>query len=141
MKRRLTTLALVAVVALILGACGGTKDTGFNDLPTPKKTGDGGGAKEIKLASGNTFVPATYDAKVGEAVVWRNTDGSQPHNVESDTGLFNSNPGCTLEDQSKCMPNNSTFTFTFKQAGEYRYYCVIHGTKGGVGMAGVVKVA
>src|SRR5688572_13901380 len=127
MKRRFTTLALVAVLALVLGACGESKDTGFNNLPTPKKTEDGGGANEIKLAAPNAFTPKTFEAKVGQPVVWRNTDGSQPHNVESDTGLFDSNPDCTLEDQSKCMPENSTFTFTFNKAGDYPYFCVIHG--------------
>jgi plastocyanin len=33
-----------------------------------------------------------------------------------------------------------TYTYTFNAAGTYRYYCVAHGSRGGVGMSGTVVV-
>ena len=141
MKRRFVVAGLAAALALALGACGGQKDTGFNNLPSPKASGNGGGSPtEIKLVAGNTFSPAVFDAKAGTPVVWHNADSSQPHNVVSDDGLFDSNKDC-LNDQTKCMAPDATFTYTFTKAGEYKYYCAIHGAKGGVGMAGTVKVS
>ncbi|MCA1832710.1 MAG: plastocyanin/azurin family copper-binding protein [Actinomycetota bacterium] len=141
MRRLFHVTAVAGALVLALGACGSQKDTGFNKLSTPKATGGGGGgATEIKLVTGNAFSPKTFNAKVGQKVTWDNTDTQQPHNVVSDAGLFNSNPDC-VNDQTKCMAEGPQFSFTFDKAGSYPYYCQIHGSKGGNGMAGVVVVA
>jgi len=137
---RRSTAAIAFAMILALGACSKTKDTGFNNLPKPKTSGGAGAVTGIKLLGGNTFDPGSFTAKVGEKVTWTDTDGSAPHNIVSDTALFNPNPDC-LKDTSKCMSSGQTFTFTFAKAGKYAYYCAIHGGKGGIGMSGVVEVS
>ena len=139
MRRSLPVAVLAFSMILALGACGKTKDTGFNNLP-PAKTGGGSAAPAgVKLVAGNAFDPVTFKAKAGDKVTWTSSDKGAPHNVVSDTGLFDSNPNC-LKDTSACMADGQSFSFTFAKAGKYLYYCVIHGGKGGVGMAGVVEV-
>ena len=142
MRRSFRVVAALATLALVLAACGGEKDTGFNHLAKPKaSSGAGGGAPAgVKLVSGNAFDPKTFKTKVGEKVTWTDTDSSQPHNVVSDTGLFDSNPQCG-SDQTKCLSDGQTFSFTFAKAGTYQFYCVIHGSKGGGGMSGVIEVS
>lgn len=142
MSRPLPVIALVAALGLVLGACGGEKDTGFNTLPKASPTGGTGGpVTEIQLATGNRFSPVEFKVKAGQPVKWIYSDASsQPHNVQADDGSFNSHPGCAQE-QSKCMPGaGKDFTFTFARPGTYAYFCVIHGTAGGVGMSGKVVV-
>lgn len=141
MGRAIRLVAVAATLSLALASCGETKDTGFNNLPKGPGGSKDGGAKLILLKAGNVFSPVTFAAKVGEKVTWRNDDGSgQPHNVVADDGSFDSNPQCGA-DQTKCMPNGGTFSSTFGKAGKYGYYCVVHGAKGGAGMAGTVDVA
>jgi plastocyanin len=142
MSRSFHLVAVGAALVLMLGACSSQKDTGFNNLPKPKSSGGGGGggSTEIKLIAGNAFDPKVFKAKVGAKVTWDNTDSQQPHNVVSDTGLFDSNPDC-VNDQTKCMAEGPVFSFTFDKAGTYPYYCQIHGGKGGAGMSGVVEVS
>jgi plastocyanin len=142
MTRRLHALAVVCACMVALVGCAQQKDTGFNNLPKPAG-GGAGAAKEIHMLSGNKFEPATYKAKVGEAVTWVYQDTSgQPHNAIADDGSFDSNPGCAGADTSKCMSiKGQKFSHTFAKAGTYPYYCSIHGQKGGFGMSGVVEVA
>jgi plastocyanin len=144
MKRPLLVLGVVSALLLVLAGCGKQKDTGFNNLPPASPgTGGGGAATQIAMASGNKFEPATFKAEVGEAVTWIYQDSSgQPHNAEADDGTFNTSPGCSGADTTKCMSGNGQkFSFTFKKAGSYPYYCAIHGAKGGIGMSGVVEVS
>lgn len=75
------------------------------------------------------FVPATVTINPGERVTWVLVEGA--HNVVADDGSFTSGP-----------PGSAwgTFTQTFADAGEYPYYCALHGGPGGVGMSGNVIV-
>jgi plastocyanin len=144
MKRPLRVLAVVSALLLVLAGCSKQKDTGFNNLPPASPGASGGaGATTITMAAGNKFEPATFSAKVGETVTWVYGDSSgQPHNAVADDGSFDTSPGCSGNDPSKCFSSSGQkFSFTFKKAGSYPYYCAIHGAKGGIGMAGVVEVA
>ena len=141
MGRSLQVLA-VAMLLAASTACSTQKDTGFNNLPSPKPSSSGGGGNGITLVAGNAFSPATLSVKAGTAVTWTYNDSSgQPHNVVSDTKLFDSNPQCSGADQTKCMSQGSTFSFTFTKAGTYHFYCIIHGGPGGIGMSGVIEVS
>ncbi len=143
MSRAFRPFIAAAALAIALAACGETKDTGFNNLPKGK-AGKGGGddGTIIAMKAGNTFAPVTFKAKAGDKVTWRNDDTSgQPHNVVADDGAFDSNPQCTATDAGKCLAVKDTFGFAFTKAGTFGYYCVVHGGKGGVGMAGTVEVA
>jgi plastocyanin len=80
-------------------------------------------------ASGFSFSPSTLDIQVGDTVTW--TRASGVHNVQADDGSFSSG-----------APNGTwtTFSRTFTQAGVARYFCQVHGTSGGGGMAGVINI-
>jgi plastocyanin len=102
--------------------------------------GQPAGADEAAtVGNGNfTFSPASVTITAGEQVVWTQNDDF-PHSVTADDGSFDSSPGC-LGDQAKCMKSGSTFEHTFATAGTFKYYCVIHGGKGGAGMSGTITV-
>jgi plastocyanin len=75
------------------------------------------------------FAPKTITIAAGTTVNWPNP-GAAPHTTTSDTGLW---------DSGQKAPGES-FSFTFSQAGTFPYYCTLHGTAGGVGMAGTIIV-
>jgi plastocyanin len=63
-----------------------------------------------------SFNPATITVKPGETITWVNQDDI-PHNVrESAAGKF------------KCgvMDTGEKCTVTFKDAGEFKYFCALH---------------
>lgn len=66
---------------------------------------------------------------VGTTVEWRN-DGRNKHTVTADDGSFDSGN----------MEPGAEFSRTFDTPGVYRYYCIYHGSPGGIGMAGIVVV-
>jgi plastocyanin len=66
---------------------------------------------------------------VGDTVTWTFAD-SEPHTVTSSTGAFSSG----------AQQVGGSYQFTFNSAGLYEYYCEVHGTSGGAGMAGTVNV-
>jgi|ERR1700722_8378475 plastocyanin len=70
-----------------------------------------------------TFAPAELTVKVGTTVTWTNHDDI-PHTVVS-AGKF----------RSKAMDTDNSFSFTFTDAGEYKYFCSLHPH-----MTGTIKV-
>lgn len=80
---------------------------------------------------GKAFEPATITVGQGDTVRWTVTESiNEPHSVTSgtpqdsgkvfDSGTAGSNNSFKLRD------NGQTFEYTFDEAGEYSYYCVIH---------------
>ncbi len=67
------------------------------------------------ITSNQFYLPSTFNAKVGQTVVWKNLD-LNPHTITSDNGLF----------QSGNMDRNAAFSFTFTKAGTYSYSCDYH---------------
>jgi plastocyanin len=89
-----------------------------------------GGASTLQVAIGdNTFTPKEIDVPVGATVVWTN-GGQRPHTVTADDSSF----------KSDTLNGGASFKQTFKIPGTYAYYCEFHGSPGGQGMAGVIKV-
>lgn len=88
----------------------------------------------------NRFDPQAVAVRVGDNVRWT-ADSPGPHSVTSDTGAFDSHPGCSSSNTSACMTTGDTYTVPFTTAGVYRYYCRIHGAAGGSGMTGQVTVS
>ena len=80
--------------------------------------------------SGNTFVPPETTVDTGSTVTIANTGGGN-HNLIWDDGTMG-------------FPTASTSMWTssrmFPTAGDFRFYCAVHGGPSGVGMAGVVRV-
>ncbi|HUQ40114.1 MAG TPA: plastocyanin/azurin family copper-binding protein [Acidimicrobiales bacterium] len=89
--------------------------------------------------SDNEFNPTPLSVRLGDTVVWRH-EGQRPHSVKSDTNEFDSSPGCSFQNTGPCMKPGQTFSFTFDQPGTYFYYCNVHGSPNGVGMAGSITV-
>ena len=80
--------------------------------------------EEVSVKIDNfTFEPAQLTVKVGTTVTWTNHDDI-PHTVVS-AGKF----------RSKVMDTDQTYSFTFTNAGDYKYFCSLHPH-----MVGMIKV-
>src|SRR4051812_678114 len=93
----------------------------FSDAATTNVTVGDGGA---------TFSPSSVNIESGDSVLW--TWASDFHSVTSGTptapnGIFDSGIHDT----------GFTFSFTFRAAGKYPYYCLVHGAM----MTGIVTVS
>ena len=75
------------------------------------------------------FVPDELNIQVGDTVTWTNSTGVD-HNVVADNNSFRN-----------ALGGQWTFSHTFTQVRNDRYYCQSHGSANGVGMAGIVRVA
>lgn len=84
------------------------------------------GSATVEIA-GMSYEPQSTTVAVGDTVTWSN--GSfLVHTVTAVNGLFD----------SERIPDRSSFSYTFQQAGTYAYYCTVHpGMRGDV----VVKPA
>lgn len=69
------------------------------------------------------FQPAELKIKIGTTVTWTNRDDI-PHTVAS-AGKF----------RSKTLDTDDKFSFTFTDAGDYKYFCSLHPH-----MTGMIKV-
>ncbi len=83
----------------------------------------------------NAFSPNPIQVRVGNTVTWTNND-SQPHTVASGSNgqpdnKFNSSPNF-----NPLLNPGQTFSFTFTQAGDYPYFCMLHPN-----MVGTVSVS
>ncbi|HVL89594.1 MAG TPA: plastocyanin/azurin family copper-binding protein [Actinomycetota bacterium] len=134
MARLARPAAFAAILALALVACGDAKDTGLPSGPTPEPV-----AQTVVDVVDSAFKPAELEVKVGETVTWDFT-GSAPHNVKFTTFEEDSHPECEA-DINKCSKAGEEYEFTFESAGSFPYFCVIHGTANGQGMAGTIVVA
>jgi plastocyanin len=63
------------------------------------------------------FSPASLTVKVGTTVTWMNMD-SAPHTVTVSSGPVKFN--------SPNLQKGDVYTYTFKTAGTYSYYCAVH---------------
>jgi plastocyanin/uncharacterized membrane protein YozB (DUF420 family) len=76
------------------------------------------------------FSPRELVVTVGTTIVWLNQDAA-PHTATADDGrAFNTD----------ILARGQGFRFTATQVGEFSYFCELHGSAGGVGMAGKVTV-
>ncbi|RMF78490.1 MAG: hypothetical protein D6737_14590 [Chloroflexi bacterium] len=76
------------------------------------------------------FNPTDIVIPVGTTVIWTNFDAA-PHTVTADDfATF----------RSDTMLVNDVFTVTFDEVGEIPYFCEFHGSAGGFGMAGTIRV-
>ena len=82
----------------------------------------GAGAGQSCVAAKNCFDPSTLNVGKGTTVTWKNED-SVSHTVTS--GNPTDNQTGTIFDSS-LIPPGKEFTFTFKDAGTYHYFCQVH---------------
>lgn len=95
--------------------------------------------REIDIVD-DEFRPSEIIVQRGDTVVWVHR-GVRPHGVRASDGSFDSSPGCSFQDGGSCMRNGDRYSRTFDEAGTFRYYCPVHGSANGIGMAGQVSVA
>lgn len=79
----------------------------------------------------NSFDPPVLSVTVGRIVAWQH-EGSNPHTVTS--GSPTMSPGALFD--SGTLSNGNGFTFTFSEAGNFPYFCKIHGAM----MSGTIQV-
>ncbi len=111
MRRKITSLAVGAVVVLALASCdGGSSDDG------------GGEASTVTVSvEDNVFDPETVEISAGDTVLWE-WNGVEPHDVNAD-------------EFASDIQTEGTFEHTFEDAGSFPYVCVVH-----PGMEGTVEV-
>ena len=76
---------------------------------------------------GKAFQPSTITISVGDTVTWT-VDQSigEPHSVTSGTPQ---DSGKAFDSGINLKDNGQSFQFTFKEPGEFSYYCVVHPTE------------
>ena len=117
---------------------------GASNATNATATGASGGnttTSSVSIVSGastlttDAYSPNPIQVSVGTTVTWTNND-SQPHTVTSGSNgqpdnKFNSSPNFT-----PLLNPGQTFSFTFTEAGEYPYFCLLHPN-----MVGTVNVS
>ena len=102
---------------------GGAAETGTT--PETGATGAEGGTG-VSIVSGSSsltteaYAPNPIEVGVGDTVTWTNDD-SQPHTATSGEAVT---PDGNFD--SGIMAPAATFDFTFTEAGEYPYFCLLH---------------
>jgi plastocyanin len=117
--------------------------TGAGNATNATATGASGAntGTSVSIVSGSSsltdtaYQPNPIQVSVGNTVTWTNND-SQPHTVTSGSNgqpdnKFNSSPNF-----SPLLNPGQTFSFTFTQAGNYPYFCMLHPN-----MVGTVNVS
>jgi nitrite reductase (NO-forming) len=113
---------------------GGAAETGGGGAETGATGGDG--ATGVSIVSGSSslttdaYAPNPVQVGVGDMVTWTNDD-SQPHTATSGEAVI---PDGRFD--SGIMAPAATFDFTFTEAGEYPYFCLLHPN-----MVGTVSVS
>lgn len=126
MINRIYIVCAFAFCAVTLAACSSSPDQILRGASLPG----------VAVASvDNSFEPQTVSVVVGQSVIWTNT-GRNRHDIkikkaQSDFGI----------DQDSFTPLTGTYTYAFSKPGSFVYYCSIHGTAKGKGMAGTIVVS
>jgi plastocyanin len=80
--------------------------------------------------AGFNFNPGVTVVGVGSTVTWVNQDNAPHTATADDESVF----------KSDVLRSGQQFSFTFDAPGEFKYYCELHGSTGGEGMSGTIKV-
>jgi plastocyanin/uncharacterized membrane protein YozB (DUF420 family) len=110
---------------------GAAQAAGVEPLPytEPPLPGSPAPTKFTVIEEDFAFKPFEVTVDVGTTVVWINKERAK-HTATSDVALFDSGD----------QPMGNVYEYTFTEPGVYTYYCVYHGDKGVVGMAGTIIV-
>ena len=126
MIRPVRALAVIAVCALALAACGGDDEDGGNGGGEAPAAASGCPEGAVVIAMRDIkFVPENATAKVGQEICWPNEDEIQ-HNAVAEEGA---------DFESELYGKGETFTATVDQPVSVKYVCTIH-----PGMDGTIEV-
>jgi plastocyanin len=99
--------------------------------PMLRGAGASPGAATFNIAvSAFEFDPADRTIATGDTIEWSWSTSPDEHNVRFTSGSETSGAPATSD----------TYSRTFTSAGTYDYYCEVHGTPQGGGMAGTITV-
>jgi len=125
LKKKNNSLKLLSLIIMLstFGFVNSNPYTATNNIQTKKGKKHKKEVVKIVLLKNIAFVPKVITIKPGTKVKWINKDTAM-HTVLSGTtkkttNLFESNN----------LGLGSTFEFTFKKKGIYRYYCGTHPTQ------------
>jgi len=101
-------------------------------------------ATVVVTVTDNEFSPDPITINEGDTIEWNYAGGGNAHNIVSDAPLsFRCADGCD-GDGGDGNPSSSAWTssitFGADTAGTYTYYCEIHGTAAGAGMASQIVI-
>jgi plastocyanin len=106
LRRRIHALAIIAAVITTTTMYGTSAHAGQAAPP----------AKTVAIDIDNfKFGIVSRDVAPGTTVTWTNRD-DVPHTVASTTKLF----------KSPALDTDQKFSYTFKEAGTFEYYCSLH---------------
>ena len=107
----------------VLAGCG-DDDTDTASTPAaPPAAAAPSASGEVKVTMQNIkFVPEAITVKVGQKIVWENTDGDIPHTVTATDGA---------DFDSGNMKADDTFDYTPAKTGKIAYVCTIHSGQNG----------
>lgn len=99
-------------------------------------------AQDTTVTVGNgsfSFEPSEVEVTAGSTITWEQNDAF-PHSVTASDGSFDSHPNCNPDGSGDCMGVGDSYPREFTTPGTFTYYCKVHGTPDGGGMAGTVTV-
>jgi plastocyanin len=147
--RSWTSCALVALLGSMLVGCASNADTGFPDPSEVPSDEPGVSCSEVTdepvaldgdvLVLDSCFAPKVATVAAGTEIHWVQ-ESALPHTVTFVDTDLNSHPDCSQADVTGCMADGDEFSASLIDPGEYPYYCVIHGTATGSGMAATIIV-
>lgn len=111
-------VAIVVVIAAVIALSSGSKKSTSNQTSTTSVDASSAVATDAVTIQNYMYMPATIKVKVGTTVTWTNKDAVQ-HSVTAKTASPNA-PNGPLFSQDK------TYSYTFKAAGSYPIYCILH---------------
>ncbi len=122
LRRNVRLVVRATAAAMVLGAfaaCGGG-----GHAPSGPTVG-------VAIAD-TTFTPSEVTIPVGGAVQWTNTSATERHNIiPTVVGSF--------KKHDALLKNGESVTIAFAKAGDYAYYCSLHGSPT-AGQRGIVHV-
>lgn len=119
MKRLNKVISAAAALAIVAG-CSGTDGESSTTAAAPDTTSatpatSAPGAEGATITISNFQFTGATSVGVGEELTVVNED-SVPHSWTSDDDVFDSGQ----------LGQGETFEFTFEEAGEYTFFCVVH---------------
>ena len=129
MRRHYRVLIALALMTVIIVGCGSDSSSSTGDL-SGKKFGDEQGKQSVTVdAVDNNFEAPYITVDTGTTVTFVN-QGHNRHNVVWVGDTFKASP---------LLDRGDSVKVTLKEAGDYPYYCSLHGTPTS-GMTGGIRV-
>jgi plastocyanin len=134
-RRAVVRAGTLGVLGAVLAACRDDRPGPIvpvlADPPADPPVAEWSGPRVDVEAIDNAFHPRVVEVAAGTMVVWRNT-GENEHDV---VPVNDDSWGA----QRHSFPPGSEYGHVFHEAGEFDYYCTVHGTTT-IGMVGTVVV-